>query len=72
VVAVVVGAVDGGVCEDGVCGDGGFCAKATLVESTMPPAHRPILIVRVVDIVPPTDSLITLPLVRPTQPDAPT
>jgi hypothetical protein len=68
---VVVGVVDDGVCDDGVCGDGaGFCAKATLVESTTPPAHRPILIVRVVFIDPPTDSLIRAG-VCPTQPDTP-
>ena len=52
-----------GVCDEGVCGEDGdgVCANATLAESTRPLVHRPDLIIREIDIDPPTDVITWLP-----------
>jgi hypothetical protein len=58
VVALELVVVEGD-CVDGVCGVcgvvDGVCASATLADSTTPPAHKPLLIIRVIDIDPPTN-----------------
>jgi len=57
VVELVVGVCEEGDCDEGDCGVvAGVCASATLADSTTPPVHRPVLIIRVIDIDPPTHS----------------
>jgi hypothetical protein len=68
----VDGVCDVGDCDDGVGGDGAW-ASATLAESTMPLVQRPVLIIRAIDINPPTRHIDFTGLpAGSTQPDSPT